>query len=89
LRIDGGPASGRHKKGAGRIPINTWVEIKLRVLPDSMTIFVDGKERYYTEADFSKIDDRFKIWPANGSAIAIRSLSFHRLDRHGKPVATP
>jgi hypothetical protein len=74
LRVDGGPASGRHKGGgAGRVPVNTWVQIDLVVLPDTMIISVDGKERYRTSADFSQIDMPFAIFPA-GSTIKVKSI---------------
>lgn len=74
LRVGGGPASGRHKGGgAGRVPVNTWVQIDLVVLPDAMIISVDGKERYRTSADFSQVDMPFWIFPA-GSTIKVKSI---------------
>lgn len=74
LRIDGGPAGGRHQKNAGRIPVNTWVNIDLLVLPDSMTITLNGEQRYFTKADFSKVNDPLEIFPANGSVIQVKSV---------------
>ena len=74
LRIDGGPANGRHMGGFGRIPVNRWVQIKLQVLTDSLNIYIDGKQRYHTDADFSKIDEPLSISPATGCNVKIGSI---------------
>src|SRR4029077_5956939 len=74
LRVDGGPANGSHMRDFGRIPINQWVQIKLQVLPDSMNIFIDGKQRYHTEADFSKVEQPFSVWAAQGANVKVRSV---------------
>ena len=66
LRIDGGPAGGRHKRNAGWVPQKTWVTIDLVVTPTAMTISVDGEQRHRVEADFSGVDDKFRI----GSAVS-------------------
>lgn len=77
LRVDGGPADGRHKGGAGRIPVNKWVHIDLVVLPDTLTIAVDGKERYATKADFSKVDMPFTVFAA-GPIARVKSIQVRR-----------
>jgi hypothetical protein len=77
LRIDGGPASGKHKKGAGGIPAQTWVTIDVMVTANAMTLSVDGEQRYKMEADFSKVDDRLSIL-AFGSAVTVRSVTVSR-----------
>jgi hypothetical protein len=74
LRIDGGPANGRHKPGAGGIPINQWVTIDLVVKTDSMDIAVDGDPRYHTQADFSKINEPLAIFPNARSIVQVKSL---------------
>jgi hypothetical protein len=74
LRVDGGPAAGRHLAGAGRIPKNQWVEIVLRVQPDSMAISVDGEQRYLTKADFSHVNQCLSIFPWDGSVVAVKSV---------------
>jgi hypothetical protein len=74
LRIDGGPASGRHKNGAGKVPTNQWVEIVLNVQPDSLAITIDGQKRYMTKADFSAISDPLWIGPAVGSVVKVKSV---------------
>ncbi|HEX4124371.1 MAG TPA: hypothetical protein VHY37_06565 [Tepidisphaeraceae bacterium] len=78
LRIGGGPANGRHKQGAGRVPINTWVTIDLVVLPDSMTISVDGQQRYFTQADFSKIRQTLSIFQHQHANVGIKSIEAAR-----------
>jgi len=75
LRVDGGPVAGRHKAGAGSVPVNTWVEIKLTVALDSMTIWVDGQERYHESADFSKISQHLKIWATRGALVHVKSVT--------------
>jgi hypothetical protein len=74
MRIDGGPANGRHTNGAGRIPINQWVTIELRVLPTSMRILVDGKQRFATSADFSRVNQSLSVFAANGSTVKVKSI---------------
>jgi hypothetical protein len=73
LRIDGGPANGRHKPGGGDVPKNKWVTIDLVVLPTTMTVSVDGEERQKVYADFSNINQSFSIWPSF-SPLMIKSI---------------
>jgi hypothetical protein len=61
LRLDGGPAGGRHQKGMGRLPANKWTTVELTVKPDEMVLTVDGAERLRTKADFSKVDEAFSL----------------------------
>ena len=75
MRIDGGPANGRHTDGAGRIPVKQWVTIELTVLPDSMRILTDGKQRFFTNADFSQVNQSLTIFPQNGSTIKVKSVT--------------
>lgn len=56
LRVDGGPADGKHQKGVGQLPANQWVGIELIVHRDQMTLYVDGKETYRYKGDFSKVN---------------------------------
>jgi hypothetical protein len=74
LRIDGGPADGRHKPGAGNVPVNQWVEIGLTVLPHSLSISIGGVEKYRTEADFSRINQSFSIFQAGGATVKVKSV---------------
>jgi len=67
LRVDGGPANGHHKDGAGQLAPDKWVGIELIVRPDEMVIYVDGQERYRAAADFSKINKPLSITAHDGS----------------------
>jgi hypothetical protein len=78
LRIDGGPAGGHHRAGAGLVPRNTWVTIDLVVARDLMTISVDGEQRHSISADFSRINQRLSIYPSHGSTVMVRSLQLGR-----------
>lgn len=74
LRVDGGPASGQHKQGAGFIKPRSWADIDLIVLPDSMTIAVNGQERYHVLADFSDVNQTFGIFTTNDATVLVKSV---------------
>ena len=78
LRIGGGPAGGRHKMGVGRIPTDQFVEIELNVLPDSLSISVDGDLRYQTNADFSQVREPLSIFQGAGSTIKVKSVTVEK-----------
>ena len=84
LRVDGGPASGRHKQGAGRLPVGKWVTIELVVTEDELTLKVDGEERYRTSADFTTVDQTFSAH-ATGGNVAIKDLRMLPLRRRPSP----
>lgn len=73
FRVGGGPANGRHKPGAGQLPVGVWVGIEWVVKPDEMIVYVDGEERYRTQADFSRINMPLTVWSQNGVS-ALREL---------------
>jgi hypothetical protein len=75
LRIDGGPANGRHSPGAGDVPLNEWVEYEITVLPDSLTLKVNGELRYHTMADFSAVNEPLTISPAIHNTAKIKSVT--------------
>jgi serine/threonine protein kinase len=74
LRIDGGPAGGRNKDGAGSIPANTWVTFDLVVRKDSMSIAVDGEPRYSTRADFSKVNQPLSVFQGSLATVEVKSI---------------
>ena len=78
LRIDGGPASGHHVHGAGKIPKNTFVTIVQEVTPSRMTISVDGVQRAVWDANFSKVEDQVRVFPAD-STVVVRSITAEQL----------
>jgi hypothetical protein len=78
LRIDGGPAGGKHKRGAGAIPANTWVTIDIVVKTDSMTLSVDGEERQHVDADFSRVNQKVSIFAVD-STLMVKSVQVTQL----------
>lgn len=83
LRIDGGPASGKHKSGAGLIPINKYVTVRWLVTPKKQSIFVDGQLRFEDAGDYSMIDNPVSVFPAASSEVTVKSIKVKQL-----PAAT-
>jgi len=75
LRVDGGPADGLHKTGAGRIPAKKFVTVKWLVTKTHQTIYVDGKLRFEHAGDYSQINRPVSVFPANGSIVTVKSVS--------------
>ena len=73
LRIDGGPADGRHVVGAGTVPKNAFVKIVQEVTPTRMTISIDGVQRASWDADFSKVSEQIRVFPLR-SIVTVRSI---------------
>jgi Skp family chaperone for outer membrane proteins len=78
FRIDGGPGGGKHQKGAGGIPKNTFVTIRWRVTPEKQSVFVDDRLRFEHEGDYSKIDKPVVIMAPN-SKVTVQSLKVQPL----------
>ena len=79
LRIDGGPAGGKHKGGAGAIPRDKYVVIRWLVTPTKQSIFVDGQLRYEHEGDYSQIDNPVSVFGAEGSEVTVKSIKVKQL----------
>jgi hypothetical protein len=79
LRVDGGPAGGKHKPGAGGIPTNKFVSIHWVVTPTRQTIEVDGLTRYQHFGDYSKIDNPIAVFCAHGSQVTVKSIKVRQL----------
>jgi hypothetical protein len=77
MRVDGGPASGQHMKGFGRLPANQWVGIEIAVHPAELLIYVNGKRRYRADGDFSSLHKPFTI-EAHNDTLKIKSISVVR-----------
>lgn len=73
LRVDGGPANGQHKLGAGMIPMNKFVTIKWVVTAKSQEIFVDDQLRFEHAGDYSGINNPVSV-SSNSSKVAVRSI---------------
>jgi hypothetical protein len=78
LRVDGGPANGQHKSGAGVIPRNKYVIIRWVVLPKSQTIFVDGEKRFEHTGDYSKLDQPVSVF-SDASKVSVKSIKVLKL----------
>lgn len=79
LRIDGGPAGGQHKAGAGLIPTNKYVTIRWVVTPQKQSIYVDGKLRFEHTGDYSKIDNPVSVFPSHGSEVTVKTIKVKQL----------
>jgi hypothetical protein len=75
LRVDGGPADGHHKLGAGKIPVNTYVTIRWVVTPTMQRIYVDNDLRFEHIGDYSKIDNPISVFAAGGSVVSVKALT--------------
>ncbi len=79
LRVDGGPADGKHKDGAGAIPPDHYVDIKWVVTPKQQTIYVDNQLRYEHKGDYSHLDEPVSVFPAEGSKITVKCIEVRQL----------
>ena len=71
LRVDGGPANGKHKNGAGLIPVNKYVTIKWLVTEKKQIIRVDDQIRFEHEGDYSKVNKPVRVFP-NRSKVSVK-----------------
>jgi hypothetical protein len=78
LRVDGGPADGRHKAGAGAIPPDTYVTIRWLVTPKRQTIFVNDKLRYKHDGDYSQIDRPVSVFTYE-STVTVKLIKVKQL----------
>jgi hypothetical protein len=82
LRVDGGPANGLHKPGAGGIPREKFVTIHWYVRAGEESIYVDDDLRFQHKADYSGIDKAVSVFPAAGSQVTVKSITVKQLDRN-------
>ena len=75
LRVNGGPAEGLHKAGAGGIPAGKFVTIRWQVTPDHQAIYVDDELRFEHSGDYSNLNRCVSVFPAVGSKITVKSIS--------------
>jgi hypothetical protein len=69
FRIDGGPASGQHKPGAGELPINEWVGLEFVSTADELVVYVNGQERYRAKGDFTQPAAPVRVRSHTGSVL--------------------
>ena len=84
LRVDGGPADGLHKRGAGHIPAGKFVTIRWVVTPTHQAIYADGELRFEHDGDYSHINRNVTVFPAEGSVVTLKSINVKQL-----PASTP
>ena len=75
LRVDGGPADGQHKSGAGKIPAGEYVKIRWLVTPEHQAIYVNDELRFEHCGDYSTLKKPVSIFPAEGSKITVKSFT--------------
>jgi hypothetical protein len=75
LRVDGGPANGQHKIGAGRIPKGKYVTVRWVVTTTHQAVYVDDRLRFEHEGDYSQINRPVAVFPANGSTVSVKSIT--------------
>jgi hypothetical protein len=75
LRVNGGPADGLHKAGAGSIPAEKFVTIRWQVKPDQQAIYVDDELRFEHSGDYSNLNRCASVFPAVGSKVTVKSIS--------------
>lgn len=78
LRVDGGPANGKHKMGAGLVPTNKYVIIRWVVTPKKQSIYVDGQLRFEHEGDYSSINNPVTIF-CDQSKVSVKSIKVKKL----------
>jgi hypothetical protein len=79
LRIEGGPVGGQHRPGVGGIPTKQVITIKQVVLPDVMSVAVDGHERTHWKADFRGINEPITIRGTHGATVQVRQVLVRKL----------
>jgi hypothetical protein len=79
LRVDGGLANGKHKFGAGLIPVNKYVTIRWVVTPKKQSIYVDDQLRFEHTGDYSQLDKPLSVYSAAGSEVTVKSIKVKQL----------
>ncbi|MDB6123071.1 MAG: hypothetical protein JWQ71_2064 [Pedosphaera sp.] len=74
LHIDGGPANGMKKKGAGRIPSNEYVTIKWIVTADKESLYVNGELRYEHQASYTQLNRPLAIFTSGKAKVTVKSV---------------
>ena len=78
LRVDGGPANGLHKAGAGAIATNKFVNIRWIVTPTKQSIYVDKVLRFEHTGDYSQIDRPVSVFAAD-SKVTVKGIAVKQL----------
>ena len=81
LRVDGGPADGKHQSNKGLIPVDTYVTIRWDVTDTHESIYVDDDLRFHNSADYSKINNQISVFGGAGSTLKVTSLTTKYLEK--------
>jgi hypothetical protein len=79
LRVDGGPAGGKHLRGSGLIPTDKYVTIKWIVTSQEQAIYVDDRLRFKDVSDYSAVNQPVSVFPAIHSSVTVKSIQVKRL----------
>src|SRR5262249_1280843 len=79
LRVDGGPAGGQHKPGAGRIPAGKFVTIRWVVTTKHQVIYVDKELRFKHDGDYSGISRCVSVFTGQGSKVTVKFIHVKQL----------
>ncbi len=79
LRIDGGPANGKHKFGAGLIPTKQYVTVRWLVTPKKQSVFVDGQLRFEHAGDYSQLDKPVSVYSSGDAEVTVKSIKVKQL----------
>ena|SRR2546423_3432987 len=83
LRVDGGPANGMHKAGAGAIPADKYVTIRWLVTPKKQSIYVNKELRFEHSGDYSSIERPVSVFAAQ-SRVTVKSIAVKQLPSFGQ-----
>ena len=90
LRFEHAPPGIDSKKGAGLIEPGKWTTFDLIYEPHSMTIRVDGQERFHADAEIDDSDPVFKIMrSARDSLLQIKSVQIGKPPDDSRGTASP
>ncbi len=84
LRIDGGPASGRHIDGKGLLPAGRFVTVREVVTDDQLDILVDGEPRGRWFGDFKGKKAPIRVFSVEFSTLIVESIHIEPLAADAK-----
>jgi len=88
LRVDGGPANGLHRLGAGGITSGKFVTIRWLVSTNRQAIYVNGDLRFEHSGDYSSMNKCISIFSAAGSTVTVKSIIVKQLSTPSNEAAT-
>ncbi|HZZ43034.1 MAG TPA: retropepsin-like aspartic protease [Tepidisphaeraceae bacterium] len=74
LLINGKPTGRVVKKSTGKVNVNQWLNIELKIEPDRLTLAVDGEQRCSVKGNFADAKDALTISTFAGATIKVKSV---------------